>query len=79
MRAPRREPVQAVEVITPAHLYIGRAGCSRLGLVLTGWGNLFSVKASGSKEAALCQYGAWIVRQPWLRSALPGLEGKILL
>jgi hypothetical protein len=51
-------------------LYIGRP---------SKWGNPFVMGRDGSREDVVRLYAEWVVEQPALMAALPGLRGKTLV
>lgn len=44
----------------------------------TSWGNPFRIGPDGDRDAVICKFKDWIVRQPGLLARLPELRGKVL-
>jgi len=59
----------------PFDVYIGRAF---QGFPDSQWGNPFVIGRDGTREGVIAKYREWIVKQPELMAALPGLRGKVL-
>ena len=55
-------------------VYVGRGPDPKTGLVGI-WGNPFRVGVDGNRAECLRKHRAWIVTQPELMAALPGLRG----
>jgi hypothetical protein len=50
-------------------IYIGRP---------SKWGNPFTIGRDGTREQVIEKYRRWIMTQPELLAALPGLKGRVL-
>ncbi len=58
-------------------VYIGRAN-AHYGLKASPFANPFRIGVDGTREEVIAKYRGWILKQPALLRALPGLKGKRL-